>query len=51
MCRSVESYIASAYQMQVRLEARLTAAEEYRNKRFVTEEELKQKINMDIIIE
>ncbi len=51
VCRSVESYIASAYQMQVRLEARLTAAEEYRNKRFVTEEELKQKINMDIIIE
>lgn len=49
--RSVESYIASAYQMQVQLAARLTAAEEYVSKRFVTEDELKQKINIDIIME
>ncbi len=49
--RGVESYIASAYQMQVQLEAHLTAPEEYVNKRFVTEEELKEKINMDIIME
>ena len=49
--RSVESYIASAYQLQVRLTARLVAAEEYVGKRFVTEDELKQKINIDIIME
>ena len=49
--RSLESYIASAYQIQVRLETRLVAAEEYANKCFVTEEELKEKFNVDIIME
>ena len=46
--RSLENYIASAYQTQVRLEARLTAREDYVGKRFRSKEELeelKQMIN------
>lgn len=49
--RSVENYIASAYQMQVQLEVQLTAPEEYINKRFVTVEEVRQKINSDVVEE
>ena len=49
--RSLESYIASAYQIQIHLETRLVAPEEYVSKCFVTEEELKQKFNVDIIME
>ena len=52
--RSLENYIASAYQTQVRLEARLTAREDYVGKRFRSKEELEDKVkqvmNIDEII-
>lgn len=51
MRRSVENYIATAYQIQVELKTRLVAQSEYTRKRYVTEEELKQKFNVDIIME
>ena len=49
--QSVENYIATAYQIQVHLQAKLVAQNEYTRKRYVTEEELKQKFNVDIIME
>jgi len=49
--QGVENYIATAYQIQVRIQAKLVAQNEYTRKRYVTEEELKQKFNVDIIME
>lgn len=49
--QSVENYIATAYQIQVHIQAKLVAQNEYTRKRYVTEEELKQKFNVDIIME
>ena len=49
--QNVENYIATAYQIQVHLQAKLVAQNEYTRKRYVTEEELKQKFNVDIIME
>lgn len=49
--QSVENYIATAYQIQVHIQAKLVAQSEYTRKRYVTEEELKQKFNVDIIME
>jgi len=49
--QSVENYIATVYQIQVHLQAKLVAQNEYTRKRYVTEEELKQKFNVDIIME
>ena len=49
--QSVEDYIAAAYQIQVHIQAKLVAQNEYTRKRYVTEEELKQKFNVDIIME
>ena len=51
MLQNVENYIATAYQIQVHLQAKLVAQNEYTRKRYVTEEELKQKFNVDIIME
>lgn len=49
--RGIEEYIATAYQMQVTIQAKLVAQNEYTRKRYVTEEELKQKFHVDIIME
>ncbi len=49
--QSVENYIATAYQIQVHIQAKLVAQNEYIQKRYVTEAELKQKFNVDIIME
>lgn len=51
MLKDVEAYIASAFQVEVKLSARLVAEEEYTRKRYITEDELKQKFNVDIIME
>jgi len=48
---SVESYIASVYERQVHLETRFVPEEEYRGKRYITDEELKEKFKVDIIME
>lgn len=48
---SLENYIATAYARQVEIEARLVAPQEYVQKHYVTEEELKSKFNVDIIME
>ncbi len=49
--KELKEYIASAYQVDVNLTAVLVAEEEYTHKNYVTEEELKQKFNVDIIME
>ncbi|MCI8402495.1 MAG: DNA polymerase III subunit gamma/tau [Lachnospiraceae bacterium] len=48
---SLENYIATAYQIQVQIETRLVKEQEYVKKQFVTEDELKQRFNVDIIME
>ncbi len=49
--KELREYIASAYQVDVELSASLIAQEEYVSKNYVTEEELKQKFKVDIIME
>lgn len=49
--RSLENYIAAAYARQVQIDARLVAPQEYVQKHYVTEQELKSKFNVDIIME
>lgn len=48
---SLENYIATAYARQVQIDARLVAPQEYVQKHYVTEEELKSKFHVDIIME
>ncbi len=49
--KELHEYIASAYQVDVELSASLVAETEYAHKNYVTEEELKQKFKVDIIME
>jgi DNA polymerase-3 subunit gamma/tau len=51
MCRNLENYIATVYARQVQIDARLVAEQEYVQKQYVTEEEIKSKFNVDVIME
>jgi hypothetical protein len=51
MCHDLENYIATVYARQVQIDARLVEEQEYVQKQYVTEEEIKSKFNVDVIME